>query len=411
MTRHYHLLAAAFVAIMATGCSNERKDVAVAESSAVAVANKDMAVKKLPAGAVPFSYRRYIRFDMVLRDSFPARMIFDTGANNLLLDSAFYASHFAGSGNLRKAMLGGAGNGMEMANIDASGWNYNVDGKSHHEQMAVVMNLRKIVGNDADGLFGLPFMQGERVEFNYADGYMRFLADDEEIAGDFVRIDCKWLGDKKERMILPLSVTFANGYTFNGDFLLDTGMPGTLSLNSTTAGKLKANGVLDGGGKFVYTVGGIGGSAVQNDVCVSRITVGGHAIDDVRISWSENRQGSLADERYAGLVGNELFERFDVMMDFAHWTIYLRPNRNFSAPQPNYFGIAFTPMADHWIVNGLLEGGNAEKAGLRRGDRIEAINGKKASDSNVTALYPLPDVLTLAVLRENGCVEIVVGKE
>lgn len=98
-------------------------------------------------------------------------------------------------------------------------------------------------------------------------------------------------------------------------------------------------------------------------------------------------------------------------MDFAHWVIYLRPNRNFSTPQPNYFGIAFTPMADHWIVNGLLEGGNAEKAGLRRGDRIETINGIKANDSNVMALYPLPDVLTLTVMRENGCVEIVVGKE
>ena len=409
MTRHYHLLALAFATIIATGCSNERKDVAVAESSAVAVANKDMAVKKLPADAVPFSYRRHICFDVMLRDSFPARMIFDTGASNLLLDSAFYDSHFASNGNLRKAMLGGAGNGMEMANIDASGWNYKVGGKSHHEQMAVVMNLRKIVGDDVDGLFGLPFMQGERVEFNYADGYMRFLAHDEEIAGDYVRIDCKWIGDKKDRMILPLSVTFANGYTFNGDFLLDTGMPGTLSLNSTTAGKLKANGVLDGSGKFVYTVGGIGGSAVQNDVCATEITVGGHALNDVRIAWSGNSKGSLADERYAGLVGNELLERFDVIMDFAHWVIYLRPNRNFAAPQPNYFGIAFTPMADHWIVNGLLEGGNAEKAGLRRGDRIEAINGIRANDNN--ALYPLPDVLTLTVLRESGSLEIVVEKE
>ena len=404
MTRHKCLTALAVVLLLAA-CSKpvQQKETPFSSSDTIAV--------ELPAGAVPFSYKRHICFDMVLRDSLPARMIFDTGANNLLLDSAFYAYHFAANGNLRKAMLGGAGNGMEMANIDASGWNYMVGGKLHHEQMAVVMNLRKIVGNDADGLFGLPFMQGKRVEFNYADGYMRFLANEEEIAGDFVRIDCKWLGDKKERMILPLSVTFANGYTFNGDFMLDTGMPGTLSLNSTTTGKLNANGVLDGGGKFVYNVGGIGGSAVQNNVCALKITVGRHAINNVRISWSENRKGSLADERYDGLVGNELLERFDVIMDFAHWVIYLRPNRNFSTLQPNYFGIAFTPMADHWIVNGLLEGGNAEKAGLRRGDRIETINGIKANDSNVTALYPLPDVLTLTVMRENGCVEIVVGKE
>lgn len=410
MSRHYHLLAVAFAAIMAMGCSNERKDAAVAENAAVTVVNKDTDAKKLPADAVPFSYRRHICFDMVLRDSVPARMIFDTGANNLLLDSAFYAYHFAANGNLRKAMLGGAGNGMEMANIDASGWSYRVGGKSHHEQMAVVLNLRKIVGDDVDGLFGLPFMQGKRVEFNYADGYMRFLTAGEEIANDFVRVDCKWLGSKKERIILPLSITFANGYTFNGDFLLDTGMPGTLSLNSTTAKKLKANGVLDDAGKFVYTVGGIGGSAVQNDICASQINVAGHALNDVRINWSENSLGSLADDSYAGLVGNGLFERFDVVFDF-EWVIYLRPNRNFAAPQPNYFGIAFTPMADHWIVNGLLEGGNAAKAGLRRGDRIESINGIRATDSNASSLYPLPEKLTLAVMRDGKIVEISVQKE
>ena len=411
MSRHYHLLAVAFAAIMAMGCSNERKDAAVAENAAVTVVNKDTVVKKLPADVVPFSYRRHICFDVMLRDSVSARMIFDTGANNLLLDSAFYVYHFAANGNLRKAMLGGAGNGMEMANIDASGWSYRVGNKSHTEQMTVVLNLRKIVGDDVDGLFGLPFMQGKRVEFNYADGYMRFLADEEKIAGDFVRIDCKWLGSKKERIILPLSVTFADGYTFNGDFLLDTGMPGTLSLNSTTAKKLKAKGVLDDAGKFVYTVGGIGGSAVQNDICASQINVAGHALNDVRINCSENSLGSLADDSYSGLVGNGLFERFDVVFDFAEWVIYLRPNRNFGAPQPNYFGIAFTPMADHWIVNGLLEGGNAAKAGLRRGDRIEAINGIKATDSNASSLYPLPEKLILTVMRDGKIVEISVQKE
>ena len=411
MSRHYHLLAVAFAATMAMGCSNERKDAAAAENAAVPVVNKDTVVKKLPADAVPFSYRRHICFDVMLRDSVPARMIFDTGANNLLLDSAFYAYHFAANGNLRKAMLGGAGNGMEMANIDASGWSYRVGDKSHTEQMAVVLNLRKIVGDDVDGLFGLPFMQGKRVEFNYADGYMRFLTAGEEIANDFMRVDCKWLGSKKERMILPLSVAFANGFTINGDFLLDTGMPGTLSLNSTTAKQLKAKGVLDDAGKFVYTVGGIGGSAVQNDICASQINVAGHALNDVRINWSENSQGSLADDSYSGLVGNGFFERFDVVFDFAEWVIYLRPNRNFAAPQPNYFGIAFTPMADHWIVNGLLEGGNAAKAGLRRGDRIEAINGIKATDSNASSLYPLPEKLTLAVMRDGKIVEISVQKE
>ncbi len=73
--------------------------------------------------------------------------------------------------------------------------------------------------------------------------------------------------------------------------------------------------------------------------------------------------------------------------------------------------MAFTPNGDHWKVNALLEGGNAERAGLRQGDRIEAINGIKASDSDKSALQPLPDRLTLSVVRSGETIEIIVDKE
>ena len=69
-------------------------------------------------------------------------------------------------------------------------------------------------------------------------------------------------------------------------------------------------------------------------------------------------------------------------------------------------------MNDHWIVNGLLDGGNAEKAGLRRGDRIEKINGMTAEDPNARRILDtMPDKLTLSVLRDNNMIEIVVNKE
>ena len=70
-----------------------------------------------------------------------------------------------------------------------------------------------------------------------------------------------------------------------------------------------------------------------------------------------------------------------------------------------------TPYSDHWVVNGLLQGGNAEQAGLRRGDVIKAINGIKASDDKAKTLYPFPDKLVLTVERNGGSVEIVVNKE
>ena len=364
----------------------------------------------IPEGAVEMKYNRHAYFKVMLRDSIPAWMIFDTGSNNLLIDSTFYASTFGEGKNLGRAMLGGAGNGHELTTLDASGWSYSVGEESHTEQMAIIMNLRKILGDGADGLFGLPFMHGKRVEFNYAGGYMRFLAAEEKIGEDFTAIQCKRL-DNIERIIIPLSVTFSDGYTLDGNFLMDTGMPDELSLNSATANRLKAEGHLANARRMRFEVGGIGGSRTDNYLTTKQITIGGKSINNIRITYSENEKGSLADSRYDGLVGNALFARFDVIIDFVNWVIYLRPNKNFDKPQPNFYSMAFTPNGDHWKVNALLEGGNAERAGLRQGDRIEAINGIKASDSDKSALQPLPDRLTLSVVREGGTIEIVVDKE
>lgn len=364
----------------------------------------------IPEDAVEMKYNRHLYFKVMLRDSITARMIFDTGSSNLLIDSTFYASTFGEGKNLRRAMLGGAGDGYELTAFDASSWGYSVGKESHTEPMAIVMNLRKILGDGADGLFGTPFMQDKRVEFNYAGGYMRFLAAEEKIGEDFTAIQCKKL-DNIERIIIPLSVTFSDGYTLGGNFLMDTGMPDELSLNSATANRLKAEGHLANARRMKFEVGGIGGSRIDNYLNVKQITIGGKSINDIRITYSENEKGSLADSRYDGLVGNALFARFDVIFDFVNWVIYLRPNENFDKPQPNFYSMAFTPNGDHWKVNALLEGGNAERAGLRQGDRIEAINGIKASDSDKSALSPLPDKLTLTIRRESGPIEIVVNKE
>lgn len=395
----YHSLFASVALLGVVACSN-------------ATAHRSPSVEQpeMPAGAVEMDYDRHLYFRVLLRDSIPARMLFDTGATNLLIDSTFYAATFGRNGHLRKAMLSGAGDGYELTTLDASGWSCRIGEESHTEQLAVVTNLRKILGDGADGLFGLPFMQGKRVELNYAGGYMRLLATDEQIGTDFTAIPCKRL-DNMERIIIPLAVTLDDGYTFDGHFLMDTGMPDELSLNRATADRLKADGHLGNARRMKFEVGGIGGSRIDNYVRTQQITVGGKAINDVRITYSENVQGAMADSRFDGLVGNALFARFDVILDCVNWVIYLRPNKDFDKPQPNNFGIGFKQHDDHWVVNALLEGGNAERAGLRRGDRIELINGLRADASQRVAFDPRSEELTLTLLRRGERVTMVVRKE
>lgn len=306
---------------LATACSNGNQK-----------KQQQDAEPRLPAGAIEMKYNNHLYFKVMLRDSIPARMIFDTGSSNLLLDSAFYATNFGKNNNLRRAMLSGAGNGYELTTLDASGWSYRVGEVSHTEQVAVVMNLRKIVGEGADGLFGLPCMMGKRVEFNYEDGYMSFLKPEETIAADYTAIQCKWLNNK-DRIVVPMAVTFADGYTLKGNFLMDTGMPDEMSLNSAMTDRLRKDGHLNDAPRKTIEVGGVGGSRTESYVRTKQIDIGGQAVKNVSISCSENEQGAMTDSRYDGLVGNALFARFDVIFDFENWVMYIRPNKAFDNPR------------------------------------------------------------------------------
>ena len=181
-------LVVSVLALVALACGNTPK-------KSETVATTPLAEETtLPEGAIPFSYDRHLVFDVMIRDSVKARMIFDAGSTNLVLDKAFYDERFAASGTLRRSMVQGAGNSVEASWIDMSGWSYRVGPHAMQEQVALVLELRKIVGDKADGMFGMEFMKGRRVEFNYREGYMRILPDDFPIEG-YTIIKCKWLDD------------------------------------------------------------------------------------------------------------------------------------------------------------------------------------------------------------------------
>ena len=368
--------------------------------------------RPLPEGAVAFGYNNHLYFDAVIRDSIPARLVFDTGNTNLLLDSTFYAENFAKQGTLRKAFVGGAGNGRQMANVDMSGWEYRVGSFAHKDQTAVVLNLRKILGNNVSGMFGMEFVRGRKAEFNYADEYMRFLSEEQPDA-TYTCIDCKWLDDSKTRILVPVKIALDATTSREGLFLVDLGSSGTVNINSSSVAKM---GLQNHSGvqKMAYAVGGIGGSRTDYTFKLASVELGGLNVSNIRADYSGNATGALADKRYDGLIGNELLERFDVIFDFAECKIYLRPNRNFDTPSRYFFGVALTPHKDHWVVNGLLEGGKAEKAGVKRGDRIVKINGKtpsEMSEAERKALTRSREPWSATIDRNGTTTEIVIECE
>ena len=73
-----------------------------------------------------------------------------------------------------------------------------------------------------------------------------------------------------------------------------------------------------------------------------------------------------------------------------------------------------TPRNDCWIVNGLIDGGNAEKAGLKRGDVVVAINGltpETIDSKTLRAMGESAEAWKITIKRGNTTSEISSEKE
>lgn len=408
--RSYTIVTLAIIATLSCACSNRNREARIEYMADEEVEQP----KPLPEGAITFDYSNHLYFEVVLRDSVPAKMIFDTGNTNILIDNKLFKEYFAPSPTLQRVVIQGTGNSLEAAYRDTSDWKYSIGEYSQTEQGATIMDLQKILGNEADGMFGMEFMRGRKVEFNYADEYMRILTSETQPDEGYTCVKCKWLDNREARMVMPISLKINDEVSFDGNFLVDIGSSGGVSLNSSLVAKLKLNRVLTDVKKKIYDTGGVGGSRTDYIFTAKGISVAGYEIEDVVTDFSGNTQGMMANDSFDGLVGNTFFERFDVIFDFAKCEIWLRPNRNFGITKRYDSGMTLTPQDDCWIVNGLVEGGNAHKAGVRRGDIIISINGLSREQVSLKELKRTnrsDEDWKIVVKRDNTTQEITFKKE
>lgn len=407
------IFALALSAILGTGCGKAKKT-SSNEPQALTQAEEIVQARPLPEGAIPLDYAGHLYFDVMMRDTVAARMIFDTGNTEILIDTHFFKEHFAPSPTLQRTLIQGAGNSLEAAYRDTAEWEYSVGEHHTTEQGATVLDLRKILGYHVDGMFGMEFMRGRKVEFNYADGYMLILPQDAQPEEGYTCVKCKWLDNRQARMVMPVGIKINDEVALDGNFLVDMGSSGSLSLNSSVVAKLRLNRVLSDVRKKTYDTGGVGGSRTDYLFKADKVTVAGNELLDMQLNYSGNTQGMMAEDSFDGLVGNGLLEHFDVVIDFAKCEIWLRPNRNFNVSEQYDSGMTLTPMGDFWVVNGLVEGGNAHRAGVNRGDTIVSINSHpphKANMKRVRRMNSSPKAWRVAIKRNNQTVEMSFEKE
>jgi len=184
----------------------------------------------------------------------------------------------------------------------------------------------------------------------------------------------------------PTIEALIEGHT--GTFTVDTGSRVSLTLNATFAKQIEYP---PKGAKNVVGVSGWGIGGPSRAV-VFRVggafAIGPFVIEHPVVEVSTNKSGSFADPAISGNIGAGILKRYVVTLDYEHMLIYPKPVHGTITDIDTFdrAGMWFNEAMDGFSVIDVMPDTPADQAGLKPGDVITAIDGKKAKS---IALYQL----------------------
>jgi hypothetical protein len=117
---------------------------------------------------------------------------------------------------------------------------------------------------------------------------------------------------------------------------------------------------------------------------IDEFRVGGLVARSIPVSLSANTSGAYSDDSFAGTVGQGIYTRYHVFLDYPHHRAIFEPTANTSAPFPERktYGLSLIANGDDlhtFLVTAVRAGSPAEKDGFLKGDIISGLDDKPAT--------------------------------
>jgi len=156
-------------------------------------------------------------------------------------------------------------------------------------------------------------------------------------------------------------------------FLLDVGAGLNLLFSARYA---REAGVLDDSRKrWIKSGEGIGGRIEMELTTIRQVRIGPYRFRQVPVNIFNDDFNVTNYPAWAGLIGNDLLRRFQVVINYPEKEMHLSPNRFLGdAFDYSYSGLELYLIANKIRVGYLAPGSPAERAGLQLGDEVIAVD-------------------------------------
>lgn len=256
----------------------------------------------------------------------PARLVFDTGSSDVYLDSTWLSESGIKYARMGKAMVRGAGNEAKKTTLIFSGVNVSMNGSQYSPQMVPVIDLRAILGDTADGIFGLKDLKEKIIVIDYKNEKLTLL---DKLASaqteGFSRIPIETDLNHPGKILVPIDVTVIPGKVISGKALLDTGSGKCLEFTSKAAAKYGLDKIQEKN-PFYYKHGGVGGESAGYEFAVDKVTADSVLLSQGKARYSTDKAGAMASDEYIAVAGNEIWRHFTIIIDLSKSVLFLKEN-------------------------------------------------------------------------------------
>ena len=156
-------------------------------------------------------------------------------------------------------------------------------------------------------------------------------------------------------------------------------------------------------------VQGLGGKKQMQLTIIRQVQLGPFRFSKVPTNILDDEHNALSYPFLAGLVGNDILRRFNVVLNYSQRLIALKPNSHYNDPfDYSYTGLSMYLENGLIVADDIVKGSPADKGGLKNGDIIIAVNNNISQDIT-TYKNLLQDVGTYVrmIISRNGKMEVI----
>lgn len=253
-------------------------------------------------------------------------------------------------------------------------------------------DLSKALGRRIGGILGLPFFKSHVVEIDYADAVLSLYDPRQpEYNGTARAVPIRWSGGVP---FVKGVVVLGGGKRINAKLAVDTGSDDALVLNLPFEWKYH----LPREGQVTIPTHELelGGDYEGREGRVKELRLGGFAIEEPLVMFSQAERGQSTRAKFDGRIGTKILEQFTAIFDFPRRHLILEPNIRFGQrlETDDVSGLHFGAMSlssggTATAVVTVTEGSPASLSGFRQGDQIIAIDGEKSTSFTLNDLRRL----------------------